>query len=137
MQSFRIHSLSCVNAVIENNFWRFDFRKNSRYFLISMKQVRNIQQKQRKCKKKQKNHNYRHQKALQWCGLTPFFKRLSPHSKSITRITRCLLNRDDSDRRFETFLNLDHNPEVLWLFDTPSLSQAYICIIIHLESHAW
>ena len=97
----------------------------------------NIQQKQRKCKKKQKNHNYRHQKALQWCGLTPFFKRLSPHSKSITRITRCLLNRDDSDRRFETFLNLDHNPEVLWLFDTPSQSQAYICIIIHLESHAW
>ena len=63
----------------------------------------NIQQKQRKCKKKQKNHNYRHQKALQWCGLTPFFKRLSPHSKSITRITRCLLNRDDIDRRFETF----------------------------------
>ena len=41
MQSFRIHSLSCVNAVIENNFWSFDFRKNSRYFLISMKQVRN------------------------------------------------------------------------------------------------
>ena len=36
-----------------------------------------------------------------------------------------------------TFINLDHNPEVLWLFDTPSLSQAYICIIIHLESHAW
>ena len=37
MQSFRIHSLSCVNAVIENDFWRFDFRKNSRYFLISIK----------------------------------------------------------------------------------------------------
>ena len=41
MQCFRIHSRSCVNAVIENNFWSFDFRKNSRYFLISMKQVRN------------------------------------------------------------------------------------------------